>query len=40
MNKGMHYNNQLIKMEGLEQKLDRVNTDISKIIELYDFAEK
>ena len=27
-------------MEGLEQKLDRVGNDVSKITELYDFAEK
>lgn len=27
-------------MEGLNEKLDRVNNDVSQIIELYDFAEK
>jgi hypothetical protein len=27
-------------MEGLSQKLDRTQNDLSQIIELYDFAEK
>ena len=27
-------------MEGLDQKLDRINGDISQLVDLYDFAEK
>lgn len=27
-------------MEGLDQKLDRVATDVNRLIELYDYAEK
>ena len=35
------YNNILIyKMEGLNDKLDRVSGDVNQLIELYDFAEK
>ena len=27
-------------MEGLDQKLDRISNDVTKIIDLYDYAEK
>jgi len=27
-------------MEGLDQKFERIGNDVSKVIELYDYAEK
>lgn len=33
-------NNLIYKMEGLSKKLDRVQSDVDKIIDLYDYAEK